>query len=146
MRWLAAARKDSGDGVLYADGSLVKGPKALCELQGYVYAAWRGMAEIYAARGEAGRASALNRRAAELFNRFNEVFWDDGAGFYAFALDGDKRQVLSVASNVGHCLWSGIVAAVSFKIVDLVIGLRVTEEEEREGLDISSHGETAYSK
>ncbi len=43
-------------------------------------------------------------------------------------------------------VWSAIVAAVSFKIVDLVIGLRVTEEEEREGLDISSHGETAYSK
>ncbi|WP_284616098.1 ammonium transporter [Aquabacterium humicola] len=43
-------------------------------------------------------------------------------------------------------VWSGIVAAVSYKIVDLVIGLRVTEEEEREGLDISSHGETAYSK
>ncbi|MBC7730187.1 MAG: ammonia channel protein, partial [Microbacteriaceae bacterium] len=43
-------------------------------------------------------------------------------------------------------VWSGVVAAVSFKIVDLVIGLRVSEEEEREGLDISSHGETAYSK
>ena len=43
-------------------------------------------------------------------------------------------------------VWSAIVAAVSFKIVDLVVGLRVTEEEEREGLDISSHGETAYSK
>ena len=43
-------------------------------------------------------------------------------------------------------VWSGVVAAVAYKIVDLVIGLRVSEEEEREGLDISSHGETAYSK
>jgi len=43
-------------------------------------------------------------------------------------------------------VWSGVVAFVAFKIVDLTIGLRVTEEEEREGLDISSHGETAYSK
>ena len=43
-------------------------------------------------------------------------------------------------------VWSGVVAFVAFKIVDLIIGLRVTEEEEREGLDISSHGETAYSK
>jgi Amt family ammonium transporter len=41
-------------------------------------------------------------------------------------------------------VWSGVVAAVSYKIVDLVIGLRVPEEEEREGLDITSHGETAY--
>jgi Amt family ammonium transporter len=43
-------------------------------------------------------------------------------------------------------VWSGVVAAVSYKVVDLVIGLRVSEEEEREGLDISAHGETAYSK
>jgi Amt family ammonium transporter len=43
-------------------------------------------------------------------------------------------------------VWSGVVAAIAYKIVDLVIGLRVSEEEEREGLDISSHGETAYSK
>jgi Amt family ammonium transporter len=41
-------------------------------------------------------------------------------------------------------VWSAVVAAISYKIVDLVIGLRVSEEEEREGLDIASHGETAY--
>jgi Amt family ammonium transporter len=41
-------------------------------------------------------------------------------------------------------VWSAVVAFVAFKLVDLVIGLRVPEEEEREGLDISSHGETAY--
>jgi ammonium transporter, Amt family len=43
-------------------------------------------------------------------------------------------------------VWSGVVSLVAYKIVDLVIGLRVTEEEEREGLDISSHGETAYNR
>jgi Amt family ammonium transporter len=43
-------------------------------------------------------------------------------------------------------VWSAVVAAISFKIVDLVVGLRVPEEEEREGLDITSHGETAYGK
>ena len=41
-------------------------------------------------------------------------------------------------------VWSGVVSLVSFKLVDLTVGLRVTEEEEREGLDISAHGETAY--
>jgi Amt family ammonium transporter len=41
-------------------------------------------------------------------------------------------------------IWSGVVSYIAYKLVDLVIGLRVTEEEEREGLDISSHGETAY--
>ena len=43
-------------------------------------------------------------------------------------------------------VWSAVVAAIAYKVVDLVIGLRVSEEEEREGLDIASHGETAYSK
>jgi Amt family ammonium transporter len=43
-------------------------------------------------------------------------------------------------------VWSGVVAFIAFKIVDMVIGLRVAEEEEREGLDITSHGETAYNK
>jgi len=56
-------------------------------------------------------------------------------------------QFLIQAKAVGvTVVWSGVVAAISYKVVDLVIGLRVTEEEEREGLDISSHGETAYSK
>jgi Amt family ammonium transporter len=56
-------------------------------------------------------------------------------------------QVLVQAKAVGVTIvWSAVVAAVSFKIVDLVIGLRVPEEEEREGLDITSHGETAYHK
>jgi Amt family ammonium transporter len=43
-------------------------------------------------------------------------------------------------------VWSGVVSIVAYKIVDLTLGLRVPEDEEREGLDISSHGETAYSK
>jgi len=41
-------------------------------------------------------------------------------------------------------IWSGVVAFIAFKLVDLTIGLRVPEEEEREGLDVTSHGETAY--
>jgi len=43
-------------------------------------------------------------------------------------------------------VWSAVVAFIAFKLVDLVIGLRVSEEDEREGLDISSHGETAYNR
>lgn len=101
--------KDAGDAVLYPDGSLVRGPKALCELQGYVYAAWTGMAEIYDALNRPDDAAALRARAATLYNRFNDAFWDEESGFYAFALDGEKRPVLSVASNVGHCLWSGLI-------------------------------------
>jgi glycogen debranching enzyme len=101
--------KDSGDSIVYPDGSLVKGPKALCELQGYVYDAWIRMAEVFAALGNKSRADELRSKAAALFERFNEAFWDEESGFYALALDGDKKRVLTVASNAGHCLWSGIV-------------------------------------
>jgi glycogen debranching enzyme len=101
--------KDSGDAVVYPDGSLVKGPKALCELQGYVYDAWARMAEVYDALGQPCRAAEMRAKAAALFAQFNDAFWDDELGFYAYALDGDKKKVLTVASNPGHCLWSGIV-------------------------------------
>jgi glycogen debranching enzyme len=101
--------KDSGEALVNLDGSLVKGPKALCELQGYVYDAWVRMADIYDARGAPDRAAELRAKADTLFRRFNESFWNEELGFYAFALDGDKKPVWSVASNPGHCLWSGIV-------------------------------------
>jgi glycogen debranching enzyme len=101
--------KDSGDAVMYPDGRLVRGPKALCELQGYVYDAWTRMARIYAALGDEGRAGVLRAKAARLFERFNSRFWDEASGTYAYALDGEKKPVLSVVSNPGHCLWSGIV-------------------------------------
>jgi glycogen debranching enzyme len=103
------AWKDSGDSVMYPDGTLVKGPKALCELQGYVFNAWMRMAEVFDALGKPERATELRTKAAALYARFNEAFWDEELGFYAYALDGDKKKVLSVASNAGHCLWSGIV-------------------------------------
>src|SRR4029077_12993438 len=57
----------------------------------------------------ADRARDLRAKAANLFRRFNEAFWDEELGFYAFALDGEKKKVLTIASNAGHCLWSGIV-------------------------------------
>jgi glycogen debranching enzyme len=101
--------KDSGDAVVYPDGSLVKGPKALCELQGYVYDAWLRMAEVFDALGQGKRARSLRQKARALYERFNEAFWDEELGFYAYALDGEKKKVLTVASNAGHCLWSRIV-------------------------------------
>jgi glycogen debranching enzyme len=102
--------KDSGDAVMYPNGELVQGPKALCELQGYVYDAWLRMAEIYVELDNKRGANALREKAAALFDKFNAEFWDEESGFYAYALDGQKKKVLSVASNIGHCLWSGIIA------------------------------------
>ena len=100
--------KDSGTAIVYPDGSQVKAPKALCELQGYVFDAWMRMAELFDQLGEAPRASELRRKAAELRSKFEERFWCDDIGFYAFTLDPDKRPVRTIASNPGHLLWSGI--------------------------------------
>ena len=103
------AWKDAGDSVMHADGSPVKGPKALCELQGYVFDAWTRMAELYDALDRPEQAENLRTKAAALFRKFNELFWNEAEGFYAYGLDGAKRPILSVASNPGHLLWSGIV-------------------------------------
>jgi len=67
------------------------------------------MAQVFEALGKPERALELRAKAAALFVRFNQSFWDEELGFYAYALDGDKNKVLSVASNAGHCLMSGIV-------------------------------------
>ncbi len=102
--------KDAADAVVYPDGSQVKSPKALCELQGYVFDAWLRMAEVFAALGEPERAAALRRKAAALRGRFEERFWCEEIGCYAYALDAQKQPVRTIASNAGHCLWSGIAS------------------------------------
>ncbi len=101
--------KDAGDAVVYPDGSQVKQPKALCELQGYVYDAKRRMAEVFDELGEPERAATLRREAAELQRRFEAAYWCDDLGFYAFGLDPEKQPIKTVGSNPGHLLWSGIV-------------------------------------
>jgi glycogen debranching enzyme len=101
--------KDSGEAFVDEKGGLIKGPKAACELQGYVYDAWLRMAEIYEALGKPAKARALHAKARRLFEHFNATFWDEASGFYAYCLDGDKRPILTVASNPGHLLWCGIV-------------------------------------
>jgi glycogen debranching enzyme len=100
--------KDSSDSVQYPDGTSALPPIALVEVQGYVYQAKVGMARLLAAHGQLEIARRLEGDAASLRERFNRDFWMADEGFYAQALDRDKRQIRSVTSNVGHCLWSGI--------------------------------------
>jgi glycogen debranching enzyme len=102
--------KDADDAVVYPDGSQVKPPKALCELQGYAFDAWMRMAELFEQLDEFPRASELRRKAANLHDKFEERFWCEDIGFYAFTLDPDERPVRTIASNPGHLLWSGMVA------------------------------------
>jgi glycogen debranching enzyme len=100
--------KDAPDSVMYPDGSLVKGPKALCELQGYAYDAKLRAAEMAGRLGESDLADRLRQQAAELQRKFEEQFWCEDIGTYAYALDGDKNPVKTIVSNAGHLLWSGI--------------------------------------
>jgi glycogen debranching enzyme len=102
--------KDAFDGVVYPDGSQVKQPKALCELQGYVFDAWLRMAEVFDELGETDRAANLRRKAAELQKRFEAEFWVEDLGFYAFGLDPEKKPIKTLTSNPGQLLWSGIAA------------------------------------
>ncbi len=102
--------KDSGDAIRHADGRPADGPIALVEVQGYVYAARRSMARLARHRGETDLAARLDAAADELQTRFDEAFWLPDLGFYAMALDGDKRPVASLGSNVGQALWTGIIA------------------------------------
>ncbi len=103
------AWKDSGDSVMYPDGKIVRQPKALCELQGYVYDAWLRMAEVFAILGDQDASNQLIAKAEKLQLQFEEKFWCEDIKFYAYALDKDKQPVKTIASNVGHCLWSGII-------------------------------------
>ncbi|MFI6867008.1 glycogen debranching N-terminal domain-containing protein [Nocardia sp. NPDC050406] len=101
--------KDSWDSISFADGHLADPPIALCEVQGYVYAARLGRAELAEAMGDSATATRLRAQAAELRSRFDEAFWIPQRGWYAVALDGAKRQVDSLTSNIAHCLWTGII-------------------------------------
>jgi glycogen debranching enzyme len=102
--------KDSDDSIRFADGRLAKPPIATCEIQGYAYdtrlRTARLMRDVW---DDAETAERLERDAAELKKRFNRDFWVKGGRRYALALDGEKSQVDSLTSNIGHLLFSGIV-------------------------------------
>src|SRR5919198_1545653 len=119
--------KDSGDSQRFRDGSIAHPPIAPVEVQGYVYDAKLRMAEL--AREiwrDRPLAERLERQAQELHRAFNERFWtDERGGYYVLALDGEKRQVDSLCSNIGHLLWSGIVPA---ERVDAVVDALMGEE------------------
>ena len=116
--------KDSGDSQRFRDGAFARTPIAPAEVQGYVYDAKLRLAEL--ARevwGDATLGSRLEGEANDLRARFDAAFWVEPGGYYALALDGDKRPVDSLCSNIGHLLWSGIVpAARTEAAADMLMG------------------------
>ncbi len=102
--------KDSFDAIFHADGRLAEGPIALCEVQGYVYAAKHAAAGLAEVLGQPRRAEALRAQARALRDAFERTFWSDELGTYVLALDGEKRPCRVRASNAGHCLYTGIAS------------------------------------
>ncbi|HVR88889.1 MAG TPA: glycogen debranching N-terminal domain-containing protein [Candidatus Limnocylindria bacterium] len=100
--------KDSANSLSDPRGTPSALPAALVEAQAYVYAAKRGLADLYAIDGESERAAKLRGEADALALRFERDFWMENEGCYAQALDGNKKQVPAVTSNAGHALWCGI--------------------------------------
>jgi glycogen debranching enzyme len=100
--------KDSNDSVFHQDGSAADGPIALCEVQGYAYAARRGMAKLAGILGHEDLGKTWDSQADTLRARFDQAFWCDDIQMYALALDGKKRPCRVKTSNVGHCLYTCI--------------------------------------
>jgi glycogen debranching enzyme len=145
--------KDSADGIRYRDGRIAQAPLALCEVQGYAYAAYRARAAIATRLGEPDVAVRHEELAEQLKTSFNRDFWREEDGWYAVALGPDKLHVDSLTSNIGHCLWSGIAtderAAV---IVDKLMspemwngwGIRTLANDERAYDPMSYHCGTVW--
>ena len=100
--------KDSQDAVFHADGSSAEGPIALCEVQGYVFAAKRRAARLALTLGHTEQSRCLLKEANTLRTRFERSFWCNDLSSYALALDGFKQPCRVRTSNAGHCLWTGI--------------------------------------
>ncbi|GAT67625.1 amylo-alpha-1,6-glucosidase [Planomonospora sphaerica] len=101
--------KDSVDGVNFADGTLARPPIALAEVQGYVYAAYIARSHFAREAGDPVLQEQWIERAMRLRDAFDEMFWLPDRGYYAMGLDRAGRPIDGLGSNMGHCLWTGIV-------------------------------------
>lgn len=146
--------KDSGDSVQWGDGRLAAAPLALCEVQGYAYAAAVGGADLLDALG--GDGAPWRRWAERLARRFREAFWvSDAEGAYpAVALDADKRPVDSLTSNIGHLLGTGLLdererALVAARLVSPRLssgyGLRTLDRDAAGYWPLSYHGGSVWA-
>jgi glycogen debranching enzyme len=101
--------KDSGDSVMHTDGRLARAPIALCEPQGYLYAAWVAIAQMADLLGQSATAKELRASAEKLKERFVRDYWMENEHYCALALDADGRQCGVISSNPGHLLFTGIL-------------------------------------
>ncbi len=109
--------KDSWDANMHRDGSIAQPPIALCEVQGYVYDAKYRLSSLLRGFGDVKTADRLKREALELARRFDRAFWVPSRGYYAMALDCDKRPLEVISSNPGHLLFTRIINKERARIV-----------------------------
>lgn len=102
--------KDSNDSVFHDNGRIAEPPIALCEVQGYAYAAKIAAAKLSRVLGNVDRSCELEVQAESLRTHFEETFWCNDLGTYALALDGRKNPCRVRTSNAGHCLFTGIAS------------------------------------
>jgi glycogen debranching enzyme len=103
--------KDSEDSVFHADGRFPKGPISLVEVQGYVFAAFRAMAELAELRRDDESVRRYAGRAARMQAAVEARFWMEDQGFYGIAVDGEGALCAVRASNPGHLLYCGLPSA-----------------------------------
>jgi glycogen debranching enzyme len=101
--------KDSWDGIRYADGRVAEAPIALAEVQAYTYGAYLASAHFAFEAGDTATYDRFRSKASHLKANFNRDFWLEDKGWFAVGLDADKRPIDSLTSNIGHCLWTGII-------------------------------------
>ncbi|MGA8729760.1 MAG: glycogen debranching N-terminal domain-containing protein [Terracidiphilus sp.] len=101
--------KDSGDAIEHADGSIAQPPIALVEVQGYAIDAFARASTLFALLGSHATSELMAKKSQELRKRLDEAFWLPEEGFYALALDREKRLVRVKASNPGHLLFANAI-------------------------------------
>jgi glycogen debranching enzyme len=145
--------KDSVDAISHTSGELATGPIALCEVQGYVYAARRAGAGLARVLGLVERAAVLEDQAERLRVHFEAAFWCEELGTYALALDGNKQPCAVRASNAGHCLFAGIASPErASRVVDVLLrehsfsgwGIRTLDSTEARYNPISYHNGSVW--
>jgi glycogen debranching enzyme len=140
--------KDSWDANVHRDGTIAKTPIALCEVQGYVYDAKYRMSSLLRTFGDVKTGDRLKRESAELAKRFDRAFWVPSRGFYAMALDAEKKPLEVISSNPGHLLFTRIINKERARVVTNRLmrddmfsgwGWRTMSQEERVFNPLSYH-------
>jgi glycogen debranching enzyme len=135
--------KDSHDSIFHADGSDAEGPIALCEVQGYVFAAKCFAAQMAQRLELDDYAASLSLAAEKLRSHFESAFWDEKMGTYVLALDGAKRPCRIRASNAGHALFAGIASPERARRVANTLMSR--DGFSGWGIRTLAHGESRYN-